>query len=79
MKTPEEAIDLIENMVASDIAILLLVITTLHSSLGFFSVLAVKLLDDLSANCFASCPTWTSRFFMADSVLFWLDIETYIN
>ena len=39
------------------IAILLLVITTLHSSLRFFSVLAVKLLDDLSANCFASCPT----------------------
>ncbi|KAH1189259.1 hypothetical protein GmHk_20G057063 [Glycine max] len=54
------------------VVILLLVMTALHSSFGFFSVLALKLLDDLSANFFASCPTWTSRFFMADSVLFWL-------
>ncbi|KAH1221869.1 hypothetical protein GmHk_12G035191 [Glycine max] len=53
------------------IAFLLLVIIALHSSMGFFSVLAIKLLDDLSANCFASCPTWTSRFFMANSMLFW--------
>ena len=44
---------------------LLLVMTILHSSFGFFSVLAPKLLDRRSANCFANCPTWTSRFFMA--------------
>ena len=45
---------------------LLQVITALHSSFGFFSVLAPKLLDGRSANCFANCLTWTSKFFMAD-------------
>ena len=49
---------------------LLLVITALHSSFGFFSVLAPKLLDGRSTNCLASCPTWTSRFFMVDYVFF---------
>ena len=30
---------------------------------------STKLLDDLSTICLASCPTWTSRFFSADTVL----------
>ena len=36
---------------------LLLVITTLHSFFGFFSVFAPKLPEEFSANCLASCPT----------------------
>ncbi|KAH1193400.1 hypothetical protein GmHk_19G054455 [Glycine max] len=40
---------------------LFLVITALHSSLGFFSMFTPKLLDDFSANCLASWPTWISR------------------
>jgi len=57
----------------------LLVRTALHSSLGFFSVLAPKLSMDISANCLANWLTCTSRFLMANSVLLWFDRETYIN
>jgi len=58
---------------------LFLVTTTLHSSLGFFSVFAPKLLDVFSANFLVSWPTKISRFFRADSVLLWLDMVTCMN
>ena len=38
-------------------ALLPLVMTALHSSFGFFSILALKLLEGLSANCLANCST----------------------
>ena len=57
----------------------LLVRNALHFFLGFFLVLAPKILVDLSASCLASWPTCTFRFLMADSMLLWFDNETCIN
>ena len=57
----------------------LLVKTVIHSSLGFFLVLTVKLHVDLSFNYLANWPTCTFRLFMANSVLLWFDRETCIN
>ena len=31
------------------------------------------------ASCLASCPTWTSKFLIANFVLLWLDMHTCIN
>ena len=31
------------------------------------------------ASCLASCPTWTSKFLIGNSVLLWLDMHTCLN
>ena len=52
---------------------------TLHSSLGFISVLAQKVPVGLLAICLANWPTYTSKFLIANSVLFWCDIVTCMS
>ena len=53
--------------------------TTLHSSFEFFSVLALKVLVGHSALSCASWPIWTSRFWIAASLLFWCDLVFWMN
>ena len=56
-----------------------LVVIKLHYFFGLTCVFAEKDPLPCSDNCFASCPTWTSRFLIEALVFFWFEMDTCIN